>query len=98
MAFQEAPAELLAEDPACWVLAPGAAWHGFAELEDDYCMLDPIKVTLLTPGCNAAKGVEQAGIPACIVAAFLDSRGVVVEKTADFTLLFLFSMGVTKGK
>lgn len=98
VAFQEAPAELLAEDPACWVLASGAAWHGFAELEDDYCMLDPIKVTLLTPGCNAAKGVEQAGIPACIVAAFLDSRGVVVEKTADFTLLFLFSMGVTKGK
>ncbi|GAB7081085.1 Orn/Lys/Arg family decarboxylase [Megalodesulfovibrio paquesii] len=96
--FQDVPPERLAEDPSCWVLRPGAAWHGFADLQEDYCMLDPIKVTLCTPGASAAKGVEQAGIPACIVAAFLDSRGVVVEKTADFTLLFLFSMGVTRGK
>jgi len=25
-------------------------WHGFEGLEDGYCMLDPIKVSVLTPG------------------------------------------------
>ena len=34
----------LATDPQCWVLHPGETWHGFTDLEDDYCMLDPIKV------------------------------------------------------
>jgi arginine/lysine/ornithine decarboxylase len=32
------------------------------------------------------------------VTAYLDRQRIVVEKTGDFTLLFLFSMGVTKGK
>ena len=27
--FHEAPAELLATDPNCWVLHPGESWHGF---------------------------------------------------------------------
>jgi arginine/lysine/ornithine decarboxylase len=29
-----------------------AAWHGFAELEDDWCMLDPIKVSIVAPGMS----------------------------------------------
>ena len=32
------------------MLHPGDAWHGFDKLEDGYCMLDPIKVTVLYPG------------------------------------------------
>jgi len=97
-AFEDAPDELLIGEPDCWVLRPGEAWHGFKDIEDGYCMLDPIKVSVVTPGVAAGGSFEKMGIPATLVTAYLDQRGIVVEKTTDFTILFLFSMGVTKGK
>jgi arginine decarboxylase len=96
--FEDAPAELLATDPGCWVLHPGADWHGFGDIEDDYCMLDPIKVSVVTPGVTVKGGLDKKGIPATLVTAYLHRRGVEVEKTTDFTILFLFSIGITKGK
>ncbi len=98
LAFEEAPEDLLVRDPGCWVLHPGESWHGFADLEDDYCMLDPIKVSVLTPGIAPDGGLEAQGIPASLVTAYLDARGIEVEKTTDFTILFLFSIGITRGK
>jgi arginine decarboxylase len=96
--FHKADPEYLAIEPRCWTLTPNAAWHGFGEIEEGYCMLDPIKVSILTPGMTALGDVMQVGIPAAIVTAYLGARGIVVEKTADFTILLLFSLGVTKGK
>jgi arginine/lysine/ornithine decarboxylase len=61
-------------------------------------MLDPIKVSVLTPGVRDDGSLESDGIPAPVVTAYLDRHGIVVEKTGDFTILFLFSLGVTKGK
>ncbi|PRE15560.1 Orn/Lys/Arg decarboxylase N-terminal domain-containing protein [Burkholderia multivorans] len=98
MRFHEADETLLATDPSCWVLHPGDAWHGFGDIEDDYCMLDPIKVSIVTPGIAPHGGLMPVGIPASVVTAYLDRHGIVVEKTTDFTILFLFSLGVTKGK
>jgi arginine/lysine/ornithine decarboxylase len=98
MRFEDAPAELLATEPDCWVLHPGEGWHGFADLEDDYCMLDPIKVSIVTPGVADKGGLDKRGIPASLVTKYLSVRGVEVEKTTDFTILVLFSMGITKGK
>lgn len=96
--FHEASAEALTSDPSCWVLKPGEPWHGFGEIEDGYCMLDPIKVSIVTPGVAPGGGLMPVGIPASVVTAYLDAQGIVVEKTTDFTILFLFSIGVTKGK
>ncbi len=96
--FEEAPAELLTADPNAWVLHPGDTWHGFGDIEDGFCMLDPIKVSILTPGVAEKGGLEKQGIPATLVTAYLHRRGVEVEKTTDFTILFLFSIGITKGK
>jgi arginine decarboxylase len=96
--FEDASPDWLATDPECWVLHPGEAWHGFGKLEDGYCMLDPIKVSVLTPGVADRGGLEKRGIPATLVTAYLHHRGVEVEKTTDFTILFLFSIGITKGK
>ncbi len=96
--FDRAPLDLLTREPGCWILRPGAAWHGFDGIEDGYCMLDPIKVTLLTPGVAESGGLEERGIPATLVTAYLDAAGIIVEKTQDFSILFLFSIGVTKGK
>jgi len=96
--FEDASADQLATDPQCWVLHPGENWHGFDKLEDGYCMLDPIKVSIVTPGVADKGGLEKTGIPATLVTGYLHYRGVEVEKTTDFTILVLFSIGITKGK
>lgn len=96
--FQDADPEMLMREPDAWVLHPGEPWHGFADLEDGYCMLDPIKVSVVTPGMERDGTLAAEGIPASLLAAYLDAQGIVVEKTTDFTSLFLFSMGVTRGK
>jgi arginine/lysine/ornithine decarboxylase len=96
--FYQAEEQQLVTDPSAWVLHPGAAWHGFAGLEEDYCMLDPIKVSIVTPGVDATGKLAKTGIPATLVTKYLDQRGIQVEKTTDFTVLFLFSLGITKGK
>jgi arginine/lysine/ornithine decarboxylase len=98
VAFADASPEFLAHEPDAWVLHPGESWHGFGDLEDDYCMLDPIKVSILTPGVSEKGGLDKRGIPATLITAYLHRRGVEVEKTTDFTILVLFSIGVTKGK
>jgi arginine decarboxylase len=96
--FEDAPPDRLIGDPDCWVLHPDESWHGFPDLEDGYCLLDPIKVSVVAPGVRTDGTFEAQGIPAAVVTAYLAHRGTLVEKTADFSLLFLFSLGVTKGK
>ena len=97
--FEDAPDELLVGNPAPWLLREGETWHGFSGLPDGYAMLDPIKVTVLTPGMGDDGTLESWGIPACLVTSYLDQHAaIVVEKTQDFSVLFLFSMGTTKGK
>ena len=48
---------------------PGESWHGFTDLEDDYCMLDPIKCSIVTPGVADKGGLDKRGIPATLVTA-----------------------------
>jgi arginine decarboxylase len=96
-AFEAASPDLLVSEPACWVLHPGDSWHGF-DLEDDYCMLDPIKVSVLTPGVNPDGSISEHGFPAALLTSYLDARGIVVEKTSDYAILFLFSLGITNAK
>jgi lysine decarboxylase/arginine decarboxylase len=96
--FADASIELLRDNPSSWVLHPGEKWHGFEGLPDDYCMLDPIKVTVTMPGVHDDGSLDQWGIPAAVVVKFLDTRGIVNEKSGDYIILFLFSMGITKGK
>ncbi|OAI94143.1 Orn/Lys/Arg decarboxylase N-terminal domain-containing protein [Pseudomonas putida] len=81
-----------------WLLEPQALWHGFGDLGEDYVLLDPIKVTLVMPGLDAAGSLDRHGIPAAVVSKFLWERGLVVEKTGLYSFLVLFSMGITKGK
>ncbi|MFQ9935552.1 MAG: arginine decarboxylase [Phascolarctobacterium faecium] len=73
------------------------AWHGFGDIEDGYCMLDPIKVSITTPGIGP-DGLGKMGVPASILSAYLTANGIIPEKTTDFTVLMLFSIGITKGK
>ncbi len=50
--------------------------------------LDPVKVTILTPGMDEQGNMDGEGIPAALVAKFLDERGVVVEKRVPTTCCF----------
>ena len=80
-----------------WPLCKGEKWHGFGDVDDDYLYLDPIKVTVLLPGLENGEFAEL-GIPASVVAAFLEDHGIIVEKTGPYSLLFLFSIGITRAK
>ncbi|MFG0730957.1 arginine decarboxylase, partial [Photobacterium damselae] len=50
--FEDASVEALMTVQDNWKLHPGDQWHGFDDIDDDWCMLDPIKVSLLTPGLD----------------------------------------------
>ncbi len=82
----------------CWELKPEDKWHGFRNIDQEHMYLDPIKVTLLTPGLNGDGTMAERGIPASIVSKYLDDRGVIVEKTSPYNLLFLFSFGIDNTK
>ncbi|WP_312320556.1 Orn/Lys/Arg decarboxylase N-terminal domain-containing protein [Stenotrophomonas sp.] len=97
LAKGDAPAPLVAKREE-WYLQPDAYWHGFDGLVEDYVLIDPIKVTLLTPGLAISGEVAERGIPAAVLSKFLWTRGITVEKTNLYSVLFLFSMGITKGK
>jgi arginine decarboxylase len=85
-------------DPGSWKLRPGDSWHGFDGLVADHVMVDPIKVTVLTPGLSADGAMQASGIPASVVVKFLSARRIEIEKTGLYSFLILFSMGITKGK
>jgi lysine decarboxylase/arginine decarboxylase len=96
--IQEGDAAELRRHLDYWTLKPGDAWHGFDGIEENYCLLDPLKVTVLTPGIDPGGLMEERGIPAAIVSRFLQEQGIVVEKTGFYSFFILFTMGISKGK
>ena len=47
-------------------------------------MLDPIKVSVVTPGVNADGSLADWGIPASVLTSYLDNKGIIVEKDHRF--------------
>ena len=87
----------IGDTAACWPLNPDETWHLFPEADNNHIYLDPIKITLLTPGLQNGE-LNDFGIPASIVAKYLDYHGIVVEKTGAYSILFLYSIGIDKAK
>jgi arginine decarboxylase len=96
--FEDAPISSLTSEQRCWQMRPGQGWHGFDGLQEGYTMLDPTKVSLICPGLDETGKPAPFGIPAGLVARFLRERGVVIEKTGFYSILALFSIGVTDSK
>jgi arginine decarboxylase len=90
--------DITSQDASTWMLNQHEQWHGFKIDEPDFVMLDPIKVTILSPGINSDFSYQKLGIPGSIVSKFLMNKGVVDEKTSFYSMLFLFSIGVNKSK
>ena len=96
--FEDATPDLLCtlQDP--WIMNPTDTWHGFEEMAPDWCMLDPIKVSILAPGMGDDGQLQKTGVPAALVNAYFTRFGIVPTRVTDFQIMFLFSIGITKGK
>ncbi|NDV26437.1 Orn/Lys/Arg decarboxylase N-terminal domain-containing protein [Desulfovibrio sp. JC010] len=96
--FEDVPTEYLCTHQHPWVFSAEDNWHGFEDMEDEYAMLDPIKLTFTTPGLNHDGTMEDEGIPASIVTDYLINHGIVCEKTDYYSFLMLNSVGTNKAK
>ncbi|MBO4632502.1 MAG: hypothetical protein J5858_11320 [Lentisphaeria bacterium] len=96
--FADACTDYLAEHQEPWVLSSSDPWHGFNDIESNYVMLDPIKLTITTPGINAAGLMDEQGIPASVVTNYLIGHNIVCEKTDYYSFLMLNSLGTTRAK
>lgn len=96
--FYDVETSYLIDNQECWTLEPDQDWHMFGDIEKNYIMLDPQKVTISTPGISKDGRMGEWGIPATIVTSYLRRMGIVVEKTGHYSWLCLFSMGTSKGK
>lgn len=98
LAFEDTPSDYLCTNQEPWVLHPGDEWHGFGDIADNWCMLDPIKVSILSPGMGRDGKLEKSGVPAALINAYFNRFGIVPTRVTDFQVMFLFSIGITKGK
>ncbi|HXI37766.1 MAG TPA: Orn/Lys/Arg decarboxylase N-terminal domain-containing protein [Burkholderiales bacterium] len=96
--FEDVSSEILSTKQEPWILRPGDKWHGFDDIADDWCMLDPIKVSILSPGMGEDGKLEKSGVPAALINAWFNRFGIVPTRVTDFQVMFLFSIGVTRGK
>lgn len=96
--FENVSTEYLASSQSAWMLSPCDNWHGFPDIEDGYAMLDPIKLTFLTPGINPDGSLAEDGIPAAVVTNYLLDEGIVCEKTDYYSFLLLNSLGTNRAK
>lgn len=96
--FENVDIEYLATNQSAWVFSKNNNWHGFKDIEDNFVMLDPIKLTFTTPGIDDEGRMAKMGIPASIVSNYLIDKGVVCEKTDYYSFLLLNSLGTTEAK
>ena len=69
------------------MLRPGDKWHGFDDIADGWCMLDPIKVSILAPGMGEDGTLEKTGVPAALVNAWFNRFGIVPTRVTDFQVM-----------
>jgi len=97
--WEQVPTPVLLAEQQCWLMRPGARWHGFTHVTDGYVMTDPNKITLVTPGFDRQTGhYLDWGVPAPVLAEFLRERGIVPEKNDLNTILFLVTPGIEISK
>jgi ornithine decarboxylase len=97
--WEDLPTEVIKREQQCWTFQPKSAWHGYSGYADDYVMVDPNKLALLTPGIDRKTGGYLSfGVPATVVANFLREERVVPEKCDLNSLLFLMTPAEDESK
>ena len=69
----------------CWPLRSDSTWHGFKNIDNEHMYLDPIKVTLLTPGMEKDGTMSDFGIPASILYVYLLNMASLLRKPVRIT-------------
>jgi ornithine decarboxylase len=99
IAWQHTRTEVIASRREFFAFAPDARWHGFDGYGEDQYFVDPNKLLLITPGIDPATGeYEEFGIPATILESFLRENGIIAEKCALNSILFLLTPAETWSK
>jgi ornithine decarboxylase len=97
--WQDIPTDVLQREQQCWTFDPKGKWHGYAGYADGYTMVDPNKLTLLTPGIDRRTGEYlDFGVPATVVANYLREQHVVPEKCDLNSILFLMTPAEDESK
>jgi ornithine decarboxylase len=97
--WESLPTELIKKEQQCWRFEPDAGWHGYSGYSEGYAMVDPNKLTLLTPGIDRKTGeYDSFGIPATVVANYLREQRVVPEKCDLNSILFLLTPAEDESK
>jgi ornithine decarboxylase len=97
--WEDLPTDVLKAEQQCWNFDPKGAWHGYAGYVNGYAMVDPNKLTLLTPGIDRRTGAYlDFGVPATVVANFLREQRIVPEKCDLNSILFLMTPAEDESK
>jgi ornithine decarboxylase len=97
--WQDLPTDVLRQEQQCWTFDPRSKWHGYAGYADGYAMVDPNKLTLLTPGLDRLTGEYlDFGVPATVVANYLREQHVIPEKCDLNSILFLMTPAEDESK
>ena len=97
--WEDLPTDVLKREQQCWNFNPQGKWHGYSGFCDGYAMVDPNKLTLLTPGIDRRAGVYLGfGVPATVVANYLRDQHIVNEKCDLNSILFLMTPAEDESK
>jgi ornithine decarboxylase len=97
--WEDLPTDVIKREQQCWNFHPESKWHGYSGYADGYAMVDPNKLTLLTPGIDRKTGEYlEFGVPATVVANYLREQRVVPEKCDLNSLLFLMTPAEDESK
>jgi ornithine decarboxylase len=99
LAWEDLPTEVIKREQQCWNFHPRSTWHGYSGYAEGYAMVDPNKLTLLTPGIDRKTGEYlNYGVPATVVANYLREQRIVPEKCDLNSILFLMTPAEDESK
>lgn len=92
--WQDIPTTQLATQQKYWQFDKSNNWHGFDNTAKEEAMLDPFKLTIVTPGIDIKnERYLPDGIPGAVVAEFLLEKQIIRGKDDLNSLLFLLTPG-----
>ena len=96
--FHEAPAGAARHDPDRWMLKPGDSWHGFEDIAPRLVHARPDQGGHRVPGHERRTASSRTRASRPLVNAYFSRFGIVPDAHDRPQVMFLFSIGITKGK
>lgn len=94
--WEDIPTDELSSNLKYWQLSPNNPWHGFKYAASGEAIIDPLKLTVVTPGIDVGdEKYTNSGIPGAVVAEFLTEHRILKAKADLNSLLFLLTPGDT---